>query len=59
MNRPDPFTHASPTYQAAIRHPHKSGPALEIASAGIRMGPGFLLFAAAVVVCGLLWWGTS
>lgn len=25
----DPFTNASPTYQAAIRHQHKSGSAFE------------------------------
>ena len=25
----DPFTAASPTYQAAIRHPHKTGAAFE------------------------------
>lgn len=30
MNRNvDPFTRASPTYQAAMRHPHKSGSAWE------------------------------
>lgn len=52
---PDPFTNASPIYQQAIRHPHKSGPALEIVSAGIRVAPGFLFFIAVVAVCGAVW----
>lgn len=55
----DPFTRASPTYVQAIRHPHKSGPALEIVSAGIRFGPGLLFFAAVVAVCGAVWMITS
>ena len=55
MNRPDPMTYASPTYQQAIRHPHKSGPALEIVSAGIRVAPGLLFLAVVVAACGALW----
>jgi len=52
---PDPFTTASPIYQQAIRHPHKSGPALEIVSAGIRFGPGLFFFIAVVAVCAVAW----
>jgi hypothetical protein len=55
----DEFTRASPTYVQAIRHPHKSGPALEIVSAGIRVAPGLLLLFAVVAVCGAVWMITS
>jgi hypothetical protein len=47
----DPFTKASPIYQAAIRHPHKTGVAMEIVSQGIRFGPGFLVFLVAAGLC--------
>lgn len=30
MTALDPFTAASPSYRAAIRHPHKSGEAFEV-----------------------------
>lgn len=35
--------------------PPEKSPALEIVSAGIRMGPGLLLFAAVVAACAVVW----
>lgn len=34
MTRADPFTVASPTYQSAMRHPFKSGAAMEVLGRG-------------------------
>jgi hypothetical protein len=46
----DPFTAASPTYQAAIRHRHKSGECFEIT--GSRLNWGLIL---AIVLTGAFW----
>lgn len=51
----DEFTRASPTYVSAMRHPHKSGVALEVVSAGIRIAPGFIVFALVCIGCAVAW----
>lgn len=38
MSATDPFTAASPTYRAAIRHPHKTGNPLEVQRPALNWG---------------------